>query len=257
MKSFLAFLEKKIQAIVEGPIRLFPGQSKNSMDSQIFVEIQQIFSKVINHGGDLPNIFSIHVNPFDHEIIMHDQNWFEKFKKALIETAEENKMKFVGPLSIELISDSEIDRHQIAISSFVVPSVIEQTSAMKTGIKEENQFAPRDNKSYLILPDQKIYPLNHGIVQIGRRKDNHLIIDLPTISRNHAQIRKIQGKFVIIDLNSTSGTIVNGIRVSQMTLFPGDVISFAGYTIIYGEEVIEERINQEKTSELPKTVEQS
>jgi pSer/pThr/pTyr-binding forkhead associated (FHA) protein len=135
--------------------------------------------------------------------------------------------------------------------------VIEQTSAMKTGIKEENKNAFLDNMAYLILPDQTIYPLNHGIVQIGRRKDNHLIIDLPTISRNHAQIRKIQGKFVIIDLNSTSGTIVNGIRVSQITLFPGDVISFAGYTIIYGEEVLEERKDQEKTSELPKTVDQS
>lgn len=257
MKSFLASLEKKIQAIVEGPIRLFPGQSKNSLDSQILDEIQLIFSKIINQGEDLPNIFSIHVNPIDHGNIMLDQNWYEKLKKAIIETAEENKMNFVGPLSIELISDSEIDRHQFVISSFVVPSVIEQTSAMKTGIKEEIKNGSFNNIAYLILPDQKIYPLNHGIVQIGRRKDNHLIIDLPTISRNHAQIRKIQGKYVIIDLNSTSGTIVNGIRVSQMTLFPGDVISFAGYTIIYGEEVIEERINQEKTSELPRTVEQS
>lgn len=257
MKSFLASLEKKIQAIVEGPSRLFPGQSKNSMDSLVLAEIQQNFSKIISDGGDLPNIFSIHVNPIDHELILHDQYWFEHLKKALIEIAEENKKKFVGPLSIELISDDEIDRQKFVLSSFVVPSVIEQTSAMKTGIKEENKNALLDNMAYLILPDQKIYPLNHGIVQIGRRKDNHLIIDLPTISRNHAQIRKIQGKFVIIDLNSTSGTIVNGIRVSQMTLFPGDVISFAGYTIIYGEEVLEDRKDHEKTSELPKTVDQS
>jgi len=257
MKSFLASLEKKIQAIVEGPSRLLPGQSKNSMDFLVLAEIQQIFFKVINQGGDLPNIFSIHINPFDHELIMRDQNWFEQLKKALIEIAEENKKKFVGPLSIELISDDEIDRQKFTLSSFVVPSVIEQTSVMKTGIKEENKNTFLDNMSYLILPDQKIYPLNHGIVQIGRRKDNHLIIDLPTISRNHAQIRKIQGKFVVIDLNSTSGTIVNGIKVSQMTLYPGDVISFAGYTIIYGEEVLAERKNQDKTSELPKTVDQS
>lgn len=257
MKSFLASLEKKIQAIVEGPSRLFPGHSKNSMDSLILAEIKQIFSKVINQGGELPNIFSIHISPFDHELIMRDQNWFEQWKKSIIEIAEESKKKFVGPLSIELISDDEIDRQKFILSSFVVPSIIEQTSAMKTGIKDENANAFSGNMAYLILPDQKIYPLNHGIVQIGRRKDNHLIIDLPTISRNHAQIRKIQGKFVIIDLNSTSGTIVNGIRVSQMTLFPGDVISFAGYTIIYGEEVVEERKDQEKTSELPKTVDQS
>jgi pSer/pThr/pTyr-binding forkhead associated (FHA) protein len=257
MKSFLTSLEKKIQAIVEGPSRLFSGHSKNSIESLVLVEIQQILLKIINQGGDLPNVYSIHVNPFDHELIMRDQNCFDQWKKAIIEVAEENKKNFIGPLSIELIPDDEIDRQKFVLSSFVIPSVIEQTSAIKTGIKEENNIASSDNMAYLILPNQKIYPLNHGIVQIGRRKDNHLVIDLPTISRNHAQIRKIQGKFVIIDLNSTSGTIVNGIRVSQMTLFPGDVISFAGYTIIYGEEVLEERKDQEKTSELPKTVSQS
>lgn len=227
------------------------------MDFMILAEIRQIFSKTINQGSELPNIFSIHLNPDDYELIMNENNWSNQLKKALIDLAEENKKNYVGPLSIELISDDEIERQKFFLSYFVVPSVIEQTTAIKTGIKEENKINSVENAAYLILPDQRIFPLNRGIIQIGRRKDNHLIIDLPTISRNHAQIRKIQGKFVIIDLNSTSGTIVNGIRINQMTLFPGDVISFAGYSIIYGEEILENKINQDKTSELPKTVEKS
>jgi pSer/pThr/pTyr-binding forkhead associated (FHA) protein len=41
---------------------------------------------------------------------------------------------------------------------------------------------------------------------------------------------------MIFDLNSTGGTFVNGKRVTQSMLYPGDVISLAGVPLIYGQE---------------------
>jgi pSer/pThr/pTyr-binding forkhead associated (FHA) protein len=74
------------------------------------------------------------------------------------------------------------------------------------------------------------------VVNIGRRLGNHIVIDDPRVSRSHAQIRALRGRYVLFDLNSTGGTFINGQRIKQHSLKPGDVISLAGYTIIYGED---------------------
>jgi len=74
------------------------------------------------------------------------------------------------------------------------------------------------------------------VVNIGRRADNHLVLADPRVSRAHAQIRAIRGQYVLFDLNSTGGTVVNGRRVRQYTLKPGDVISLSGVPLIYGED---------------------
>jgi pSer/pThr/pTyr-binding forkhead associated (FHA) protein len=66
--------------------------------------------------------------------------------------------------------------------------------------------------------------------------DNQLVIDDPRISRNHAQLRAIKGRYVIFDLNSTGGTFVNGQRTSQSVMYPGDVISLAGVPLVFGQD---------------------
>ena len=62
------------------------------------------------------------------------------------------------------------------------------------------------------------------------------MIDDPRISRSHAQLRAIKGRFVIFDLNSTGGTFVNAQRTSQSVLYPGDVISLAGVPLVFGQD---------------------
>ncbi|MCX6072630.1 MAG: FHA domain-containing protein [Chloroflexi bacterium] len=59
---------------------------------------------------------------------------------------------------------------------------------------------------------------------------------VPYISRTHAQLRSQRGKFVLVDLNSTGGTRVNGSVIRQHTLKPGDVINIAGIELIYGQD---------------------
>lgn len=81
-----------------------------------------------------------------------------------------------------------------------------------------------------------MFYLTQAVVNIGRRSDNHLVIQDPRVSREHAQIRFSRGQFVLFDLNSTGGTMVNGQRIRQWTLKPGDVVSLAGLPLIYGED---------------------
>lgn len=91
--------------------------------------------------------------------------------------------------------------------------------------------------AFLVVGGKRHFPLTQALVNIGRRLDNHLVLDEPHVSRQHAQLRSLRGKFVLVDLNSTGGTRVNGRVVRQHTLQPGDVITIAGIELIYGRDV--------------------
>ena len=99
---------------------------------------------------------------------------------------------------------------------------------------EESDNVPEN--AFLIIEGVKVHPLHEAVVNIGRRLENQLVIDDPRVSRNHAQLRAIKGRFVLFDLNSTGGTFVNGQRTSQTVLYPGDVISLAGVALIFGQD---------------------
>jgi pSer/pThr/pTyr-binding forkhead associated (FHA) protein len=82
----------------------------------------------------------------------------------------------------------------------------------------------------------RVYQLKQSVINIGRRLGNHLVIDDPRVSRSHAQLRAINGRFVLFDLDSTGGTFINGQRRHQSILHPGDVISLSGVPLIFGQD---------------------
>ena len=88
----------------------------------------------------------------------------------------------------------------------------------------------------MIIEGVRTFQLTQAVVNIGRRLDNTLVVDDPRVSRNHAQLRAIKGRYVLFDLNSTGGTFVNGQRANQTVLYPGDVISLAGVSLIFGQD---------------------
>jgi hypothetical protein len=59
---------------------------------------------------------------------------------------------------------------------------------------------------------------------IGREHDNNVEIKDPEVARYHARILRERDDFVVEDLNSTTGTWVNGERKSRAVLSHGDVI---------------------------------
>ena len=90
--------------------------------------------------------------------------------------------------------------------------------------------------AFLIVDGLQTFPLTQPVVNIGRDPSNHLRLEDPRVSRNHAQLRFALGRFVIFDLDSTAGTFVNGVAVSSQQLNPGDVISLAGVPLVFGQE---------------------
>lgn len=91
--------------------------------------------------------------------------------------------------------------------------------------------------AFFMVGGKRYFKLNRPVINIGRRLDNHLVLDDPHVSRQHAQLRARRGRYVLRDLNSTSGTTVNGRLVKQEELHPGDVVGVASVDLIYGEDV--------------------
>lgn len=61
---------------------------------------------------------------------------------------------------------------------------------------------------------------------IGRDASCDIVIDSSEVSRRHAELEVQGATLTLRDLGSTNGTFVNGNRISQTTLSPGDEISF-------------------------------
>src|SRR5262249_54201519 len=75
-------------------------------------------------------------------------------------------------------------------------------------------------------------------IVFGRNADCHVVLNTPSVSREHAVIRKISGKYFIEDMNSRNGTEINGpnkIKV-RTPLKDGDQITICGNTMLFYEE---------------------
>ena len=66
-----------------------------------------------------------------------------------------------------------------------------------------------------------------GVV-VGRNQDCGLALADQAASRYHAQITCAYGTWFVTDMNSSNGTGVNGMRVTQQALKPGDQIQIGG-----------------------------
>lgn len=85
------------------------------------------------------------------------------------------------------------------------------------------------------------FPLGLDIVTLGRTPDNIVQLQSPRSSRKHCEIRPQSSQLVMVDLNSSNGTFVNGQRVPTQVLQPGDEVSIGeeSYQVVrVGEEPI-------------------
>ncbi|MFK4042623.1 FHA domain-containing protein [Nonomuraea wenchangensis] len=69
------------------------------------------------------------------------------------------------------------------------------------------------------------FPLGERPLTFGRRSDSGVVIAGGRASRSHAEVRHEEGRYILRDLGSRNGTLVNGARVDTHVLRPGDLIT--------------------------------
>jgi pSer/pThr/pTyr-binding forkhead associated (FHA) protein len=84
---------------------------------------------------------------------------------------------------------------------------------------------PESREELVIVHEGRRTPIEASVVQIGRAPSCEIVLDDRNVSRRHAEIRRRGPVVVLIDLDSTNGTIVNGRRVREHPLADGDRIT--------------------------------
>lgn len=95
----------------------------------------------------------------------------------------------------------------------------------------ENHAASQ--QGVFLIVNRQMIPLLKPTTTLGRHLENDIVFHEEFLSRHHAEVVLEEGKYILYDKNSTSGTFVNGKKIEKCFLNSGDLISFANINIMF------------------------
>ncbi len=236
MKSRLDQIEEHLQRFIENSVQLLPWGNRQPLLARRLVSALQESLSIEENGSPVATgVYTIYLSPESLSFWLPRQALFDALAQVLNEFAEDAGLRFTSPPVIRLSGDASLPPEEFRVVAGRAESPLGRTDVLPV-LPDSRHPHGLPKNAYLILDGVETFALRQTVISIGRRTDNHLIIDDPRVSRTHAQIRATRGHYVLFDLNSTGGTFVNGQRVTNHSLKPGDVISLAGYVMIYGED---------------------
>ncbi|HZD10396.1 MAG TPA: FHA domain-containing protein [Candidatus Binatia bacterium] len=187
-------------------------------------------------AGVCPPSYQIAINPQDLRLI-----------EAQVPELERRLARYVSALrqtgvftpsrraAIRLVPDETVHRGDVAVEASAANGAGETTSVLDPSAAPTLERL-RMLDAFLIVNGRRHVALDKPLIKIGRRIDNDVIIDLPIVSRQHAHVRWRHGRFIIYDVGSRGGIQLNGERVRECVLAPGDLITLSERVpLIYGE----------------------
>lgn len=120
------------------------------------------------------------------------------------------------------------DMQQAAPAPATVYGAAPHTVAFTAGAAQANAVPHAGAvRAHLIdIASNRSYDLATSRILIGRETSNDIILNDLNVSRQHAQIAfEPQGVWVVTDLGSTNGTLVNGMPITRRGLADGDRIT--------------------------------
>lgn len=236
MRSRLDMIEARLQSFIESSLYFLPvDQKQAALAHHLVAAIEQTVVQEANGNLVAPNLFTVKLHPINLSIWESRPGLIEALSRILNESAREAGLTFPSAPILQLEADATLLQDHFQIFTATRSNPVDETGVVPV-IDEKATVDTHPPHAFLILHGNTTIPLTLAVINIGRRSDNQIMIDDPRISRSHAQLRAVRGHYVLFDLNSTGGTYVNATRVSQHVLKPGDVISLAGMSLIYGEE---------------------
>ncbi len=158
-----------------------------------------------------PNNIGVYLSPDDFERF---HSFADALARELAEVAREHARAegyaFVGPVTVTLVADDELGAGECDIAAEIHEGALVGS---------------------LVLPDGRRVPLGEQTVVLGRMADCDVVVADPRSSRRHAEIRPSGSGFVISDLGSMNGTVVNGAAIREQPLADGDEIRL-GNTVL-------------------------
>ncbi len=230
--------ESQLQSLLEiHLLKYLPGYKVEDGIAQRLAAAMRSHLKKQNGLTTAPNIYMIVAHPSTLTRWHSDRRLLEELSNALYTAGNDAGFQFFSRPSVTSTADTNMSLNDVKVLVSFNNQAVAETQGTPVEAPSADGSEKIPSNAFLIIGGTQIFPLTHSVINIGRRLDNHVVIDDPRVSRAHAQLRIIKDHFVLFDLNSSGGTFVNGERTRQSVLYPGDVISLAGITLIFGQDV--------------------
>jgi hypothetical protein len=208
----LQSLERRLERMVDG---VFIRRSRGSirpieLGRRLVREMDDNRSVDVKGRRLVPNDFTIMLSSGDLEAFSDiEATLTTELAEAAKEYAREEGYHFMGPVAVKLAADPALKNGRFNVNA-----------QLKQGVAGVSLAS-------VVLPSGQRVSLTQGTVTVGRLPECTISVNDSNISRNHAELRQGAGSYVVVDLNSTNGTLVNGVRITgEQRLNDGDIISF-------------------------------
>jgi hypothetical protein len=207
MKGFERRLERMVEGVFARAFR--SGLRPVEVGRRLVRELDDNRSVDVRGRTTVPNRFTVLLSPEDHQRFADiHETLLRELCDAAREHARDEGYTFLGPVDVELTVDEGLHTGAFQIDARM------KEAAGGTGAGS------------IILPTGERVTLGEHILTVGRSPDSNIVLADPNVSRNHGELRPRGTGYVVVDLNSTNGTRVNGARVSEQVLADGDEIAF-------------------------------
>lgn len=244
--SLLRTIETRLARIVEGTFgKVFrTGVQPVELARRLVKEMDEHQQRTVRNVY-VPNRFDVYLSRDDHrQLSQYAAALTTELAEYLAEHARRNGYALLTRprVSLHLDRDLTLGRFGIAVQMEQPgegdgPGLPEDApaseSAGETMVYQaaapvaEPEPAPISDACAVFGPDGP-YPLSRARVRVGRGRTNELVLQDPSVSREHAElVPTSDGRgWRVRDLGSTNGVAVNGAKVQDQALAPGDLITF-------------------------------
>jgi hypothetical protein len=238
-------LEAKLGGLVEGafgrafrtsvqPVELAHKLAKEMEDNQM-ASVSRVY---------VPNHYRVFLSPKDREqFTSYEPALRKELSDYLLEHARQESFALSTRPQVEFHTDERLDLGEFGIQAqLLAPPEDEREAAgpeapapssgdfghtmVYSPSKDARRVEPaQDRRQALLVGDGRRNVLSGSRVVVGRSREADIVLSDPNISRRHAELRREDEGWQIVDLGSTNGIKVNGRRVNQQALHPGDQIT--------------------------------
>ena len=241
--SVLRTIEQKIEAVFEGifgrafksnvqPVELARKLVKE-MDDHRMVSVSRVYA---------PNEYTVYLCPADREQFeSYEGSLRTELQDYLADHARREGYILLSPPEVLIQTDADLDLGEFGIATRMVQrsrrSVPEAPSTQPEPGKTMVYRSPAPPAGVLGLTsltiDGRRREVDTDRVVIGRAKDCDVQLSDPNVSRRHAELRRENGDYWIVDLGSTNGMEVNGRQLERAQLESGDTITLGSTEIVF------------------------
>jgi hypothetical protein len=174
--------------------------------------------------------FVVNLNATDYEAFADiEKHLLRELAEAATQFAERNDLRHQAPISVILRVDDAIK-----VGSFSITNEIERELMADAGVvakvsdvAEPINSSPRLVDAALVLLNGERITLDTDSLKIGRQASCRIVFNDSNVSREHAQLRRSVDGWKLLDLDSTNGTKINGVKITEeQLLVNGDELGF-------------------------------